>query len=186
MSPERKVFCIGLPKTGTSSLREAMRQLGYRVMSDPFGADLLDALNAGDYTGLGGRAERYDVFSDLSIAAHWEGIMRANPDALYLATWRDGWAARAHRWLSARPGATACDDGLAPTARSLLTLWLAGRIPSVSWLAELQVNHTATVQTIATLHGRRIAWLDICGGDGWQQLCRALAPTNPFPHVRPT
>jgi len=82
-----KVFCIGLPKTGTSSFRVACEMIGLRVMGDPLGSDLTSAL-AADGRIPDARYDAFDVFADVSISAYWPELYAAYPRARWVLTTR--------------------------------------------------------------------------------------------------
>lgn len=93
MAPNRrdgtgKVFGIGLPKTGTSSLRAACESLGLRSLNSPFDTVLLQSLDGGD--GLPDEHyDAFDLFSDVPIAAQWFTLNVYYPGAKWILTERD-------------------------------------------------------------------------------------------------
>jgi hypothetical protein len=90
-----KVFCIGFQKTGTSSMRDALQQLGYRV-TGVFGretplAELRETFVA---TGLT-IAERFDAVEDMPWPLMFRELDAAFPGSRFILTLRD-----TDRWYS--------------------------------------------------------------------------------------
>jgi hypothetical protein len=82
-----KVFCIGLPRTGTTSFRVACEQFGLRVLGDPLGKDVHDSLlECGRLSD--DRYHSADVFADVLISAYWVELSRAYPRARFVLTMR--------------------------------------------------------------------------------------------------
>ena len=88
-SPKRKVFEIGIKKTGTSSFGAALREMGYRVAKwDPVLYD--NWIKTGDCTDILNQCKDFDGFED----GPWHDIDHSliydqNPDALYVILDRD-------------------------------------------------------------------------------------------------
>jgi hypothetical protein len=88
---ERKVFVIGLPKTGTTSVHHALQRVGYKSEHFPYrlvnyaGGELV--LNDSDLL-------NHDAVSDLPVVAGLETLLELYPDALYVYTTREK-----ERWL---------------------------------------------------------------------------------------
>ena len=77
----RKVFGIGLSKTGTTSLSAALAILGYRSKHFPKDEDFA----------------RYDAFSDITVAMKFKTLDRFFPGSQFIYTVRDEPA-----WLASR------------------------------------------------------------------------------------
>jgi hypothetical protein len=70
-------------------VREACRSVGLRVMPDPFNDTLIYALRNGDFSlKQNTRCDKYDVFSDASIAPWYKEFHEEFPDAKFLLTTR--------------------------------------------------------------------------------------------------
>ncbi|MBT5872634.1 MAG: hypothetical protein HOH43_04375 [Candidatus Latescibacteria bacterium] len=86
-----KVFCIGLQRTGTTSLHSALEILGYRSVHGAFAMfpdpsqDVLD---------------QYDAFSDNPIPLLYQALDKRCPGSKFILTTRDieGWL-RSVKWL---------------------------------------------------------------------------------------
>lgn len=89
----RKIFCVGLCRTGTTSLHEAFQAFGlrskhfpHRLIDDPFGAELGEA----------------EAFSDLPIPLYFREYAERFVDARFILTTRseESWL-RSMEWLLA-------------------------------------------------------------------------------------
>jgi hypothetical protein len=75
------IFCVGLSKTGTTSVHEAFGLLGLRSVHYPCARRMLD----GDYSALAG----FDAASDIPVALRFEDLDRAFPGSRFVLTVRD-------------------------------------------------------------------------------------------------
>lgn len=82
----KKVFVVGLSKTGTSSLHAALEQVGYRSIHDPEG---MLSLSEHGLTYATKMAADYDALSDLPIAGFYRELDSAFPNSLFILTTRD-------------------------------------------------------------------------------------------------
>ena len=84
-----KVFCIGFQKTGTSSLRDALAQIGYRVCG-VFGREVpLEELRA-TFVERGLKiAEEYDAVEDMPWPLMFRELDRAFPSSKFILTIRE-------------------------------------------------------------------------------------------------
>lgn len=175
-----KLFGVGLSKTGTSSLREALQLLGYRV-SGP-SKRLLRQVRSGDLRDVMARTRDYDAFEDFPYPVVFKELHRHyGRDARFVLTRRrtpDVWF-----------------DSLsdhARTSRLFSSQRLAygyyrpfGRKPHYVSLYE---RHNEAVRDYFRSHGADELLLEVCWeeGDGWNELCGFLdvaAPAIPFPRV---
>lgn len=87
--PDTKVFCIGFQKTGTSSLRDALRQLGYSV-TGVYGDDLsLEELRE-TYLENGLKlAEQFDAVEDAPWPSIFKELDAAFPGSKFILSVRD-------------------------------------------------------------------------------------------------
>lgn len=84
-----KVFCIGFQKTGTSSLRDALSKLGYRV-TGVFGKDMTLADLRQNYVARGLElAAQYDAVEDMPWPLMFRELDTAFPGSRFILTVRD-------------------------------------------------------------------------------------------------
>ena len=77
-----KVFCIGLGRTGTSSLTQALINLGYNTWHCPY---LYDSANINNYV------NKFDALTELPLCSdyNFKDLYNMYPDAKFILTIRD-------------------------------------------------------------------------------------------------
>ncbi|MEX0653193.1 MAG: sulfotransferase [Phycisphaeraceae bacterium] len=187
-----KIFGVGFHKTGTSSLANALRMLGYETIhGDPRkaphggteGRDLLQRIDAGDYNLS--TLERYQAFTDNPYFTIWKQLAERYPDARFILTERDE-----TRWIQS------CVRYYAGRRIRPMRQWMFGEHadPSASdaarqaWLERYRA-HNAAIREYFGPDSERLLILDVTNGDGWEKLCPFLdapIPKAPFPHANKT
>lgn len=81
-----KIIGIGMPRTGTASLCEALRILGYNAIHHAPQRIDLDTVNADTFAGL---YDDVDAVVDMPAAFFWREIWDANPTAKLIFTFRE-------------------------------------------------------------------------------------------------
>jgi hypothetical protein len=173
-----KLFGIGLNKTGTSSLHEALTRIGLRSLH--FGGDESNrrvslARRQGQPL-LHHFPEEYDAYSDIGLLTkHFELVDQQYPGSKFILTVRDidDWidSRRRHVTKNIERRAQGLYDG------SFL------EIDETAWWHEYRNHHKRVRAYFAGRPGDLLV-LDICGGDGYEDLCPflELAPLDePFP-----
>lgn len=179
----RKLFGLGMSKTGTSSLCRALQILGYKAVHNPTDDETMLSLLSGK---LRCRSiEENDAVCDIMFCRHFRELDRIYPRSLFILTERDreSWHASCARHWDRR-------------SVSLSRLWNEE-------LVDFQVYGTALYSrslfndaydehyrgVIKHFRGsNRLLRQNICGGEGWEKLCAFLSvpvPLVPFPHVIP-
>lgn len=97
-APRSKVFCIGQNKTGTTSLAEALTQLGFTLGDQPTAELLLDDWSRRDFRALVRYCASADAFQDIpfSLDYTYQALDAAFPGAKFILTVRDS----AAQWYS--------------------------------------------------------------------------------------
>lgn len=172
-----KVFCIGLSKTATTSLTEALKMLG------------LDAVHwhatkhAFRYTDHGIAIDwplfdRHDAFADTPIARIYPELDRRYPGARFILTLRDP-----ERWLRSFADQFA-GGGLDPFSAQLhRDLYGTDRFDASLCRAAF-ARHTEQARAHFATRPEALLEMDIGAGDGWGPLCAFLdlpQPHQPFP-----
>ncbi|MDE2078947.1 MAG: hypothetical protein KGI73_01020 [Patescibacteria group bacterium] len=175
----RKVFGIGLSRTGTTSLAKALRILGYRTIHAPISIlknqDGKLALNAK-------AAMQYEAMTDSTVAVVYRELDAAFPGAKFILTLRD-----VEKWLI--------------SMRRVRKIYPLLRLhPALSQLCyeafgESHLNNEEIMRTRFLQHTREVLAyfrgrddllvMDFSAGDGWEKLCNFLGqpiPSIPFPH----
>ena len=169
-----KIFGIGLAKTGTTSLSEALRMLGYSAIDYPIG--------------LRGVAE-HDAATDIPIADSFELLDREYHGSKFIYTVRER-----DEWLgsSKTHWARLIDSGRLTNAdKAMLIKRLYGTVDfDAKHFAEAYDRHEARVLTYFANRPDDLLVVDICCGEnGWEPLCSFLGkevPNCPFPHANKT
>src|SRR5215208_4202551 len=86
-----KVFCIGVGKTGTTSLEALFRQVGYQVGDQAKGEALLDAWHAGNFEPIIELAGTAEFFQDVPfwLDGTYEVLDRAFSGSKFIHLTRD-------------------------------------------------------------------------------------------------
>lgn len=93
--PKSKVFCIGLGKTGTTSMSVILKELGYRHTSGFVESGLIWT-ELGQIDRLWGDIDKYDSFDDFPFPYIYKELYERYPDAKFILTMRNN----PEEWLS--------------------------------------------------------------------------------------
>jgi hypothetical protein len=189
----RKVFAIGLSRTGTTSLTTALRKLGLRA--EHFPHDDLTRTEVTNFLRAPGDTLRLtllndvDALTDTPITATYQALDHAYPGSRFILTTRDQ-----SSWLASC--ATYWNGVLRPLLASLPTnraayINLINRTvygieqfdPTV--FAEVYATHSSAVYHHFRARPDDLLSIDVCGGEGWPRLCTFLnvaPPNEDFPH----
>jgi hypothetical protein len=175
-----KVFGIGLPKTGTSSLHDAVQILGLRSVHWPHDDETVRQVRHGDYK-LRIMSE-CDVISDTPIPAIFPQLDTAFPGSKFIFTERDRDA-----WLTSERNAPFNHGLPAPGShrdfyRALLYGVTAFDEERFGWVYD---EHVLRVERHFAERPHDLLRIDITKNAGWEPLCAFLGlpvPDAPFPH----
>jgi Sulfotransferase domain len=174
--PPSKIFGVGLPKTGTSSLTAALCILGFRAVHcltalpwrrGNFEEDLL---------------EEWDAVTDTPVPIYFPALDLRYPGSKFILTVREQSA-----WLASirRHQRGALTDSPTDRARAMLRLLTYGmesfNEPRYRYL---QDTHDRNVRWYFRERPRDLLEINICAGEGWGKLCPFLerpVPSMPFP-----
>ena len=164
-STRGKIFGIGLSKTGTNSLNEALRLLGFRSEHYFFDLDRIDQL---------------DAATDTPIARAYKELDRKYPGSKFVLTVRDEGS-----WLAS------CRNQLSRPYKSKEVAELRLDLYGTTIFEESRFRHAyRRHRRDVKRHFRRrpedLLLLDVCAGEGWEKLCPFLGrdiPEAPFPHL---
>ncbi|RMF36202.1 MAG: hypothetical protein D6754_11830 [Alphaproteobacteria bacterium] len=181
MAKPFRVFGIGLNKTGTSTLRAALRKLGYRHFGHS--AALVRAYARRDWAAIFEVADAHESFEDWPWPLVWRQMHeRYGEDARFILTRRhtpEAWLAslKAHA-ERAHPGGF---------ARRIAYGWDYPHGREAEHL-EVYARHLDGIRNYFAHPARRHLMAEFCWeeGDGWRELCRFLGERRrrgPFPHV---
>jgi len=174
---EGKIVGVGFQKTGTSSLREALKILGYRV-KDTSSRPLIPILK-GDYNRVMKMISGYDAMEDTPWYMIYKELDERIPGSKFILTYRD--AASWYESVSRHIG----------MLRNPSHEWIYGRGKG------LPMEHRENTIRVYSDHIREVTGyfknrpedfltIDFTKGEGWEKLCAFLGreiPDVPFPHA---
>ncbi len=168
-----KILGVGLSRTGTTSLTEALRLLGFSAKHYP---RTLDAVEA------------HDAATDTPVARDFKVLDRRFPSSRFILTMRDEgpWLASCEKMWRRRQGLYDSDPFTTRVHRDLY----GGRTFDRARFADARERHHAAVD--AHFQGRDgdLLVIDISRDpDPWTRICAFLdrpVPDAPFPHANDT
>jgi hypothetical protein len=186
MTSHRKVFGLGLSKTGTSSLGEALNVLGIRTIHYPSDESTFECLRNGRYRLP--ILEEYQGAVDIPVAPFFAQLDAEYPGSRFVLTIRDPQA-----WL--RSVALHWELMLEgwhryPHFQRFQEFISACVYGSIGFSRErflyVYETHRRNVERYFADRPGDLLVIDICGGEGWEALCPFLGveiPETPFPHA---
>jgi hypothetical protein len=173
-----KAFGIGLNKTGTRSLAEAMRILGFRTLhkGDHATSQLVERAASEGLPLLAYIGEQYDAYFDVdSIVRRYADLDQQYPRSRFILTTRalDGWLVSREKHVRANQERAARGeyDGA----------WLT--IDRDDWADEWHRHH-ASVRAYFADRPDDLLVIDITSGEGWDKVAPFVGrpvPRRPFP-----
>lgn len=163
-----KIFGIGLSRTGTTSLTEALTILGYRARHFPqshltfWGSVEINQIEL----------KKFDAFTDTPVALNFQKLDQMFPGSKFILTLREitAWLESCRRYQWNQTG----------RLERKLRLALYG---CTEFNPELFRNayqrHTQTVLQYFRNRAGDLLIIDITKGDGWGQLCPFLGTAKP-------
>lgn len=186
MNHHHKVFGLGLSKTGTSSLGEALNQLGIATLHYPCDAQTEAELRGGIYQLS--ILRQYQGLVDIPVAPYYAQLDRHYPGSKFILTVRDldswlrsielHWQLMMVWWENY------------PDFKRFTEFISAAVYGSIAFnrdrFAFAYETHLRNVRSYFADRPADLLVLDICAGQGWDTLCPFLglpAPETPFPHA---
>jgi len=169
-----RVFCIGLQKTGTTSVKLALRRLGYRVCGEVNGyrADMTDAERFEDALK---KAPRFNAYNDFPWNIFYKEFDALLPGSKFILTIRDpdSWmkSCRRHYKHFKRPALQAIFG--APTP-----------LESEQRFKRKLVEHERSVREYFKSRPDDLLVINLNEGGNWEKICDFLGserPAVPFP-----
>jgi hypothetical protein len=178
MMPEvGKIICVGFQKTGTSSLVEALRILGYEVKDNSL-RPLIPILK-GNFNRILRMITDYDAVADTPWNVIYKELDRQIPGSKFILTVREeeAWYRSVYRHIG--------------ILRNPSHEWIYGRgkgLPMDDKENTLRVyrNHNREVIEYFKDRPGDLMVVDFTNGAGWEELCSFLdkgIPERPFPHA---
>jgi len=155
-----KVFCIGLNKTGTSSLHRLFGEIGRRAYH---GTDWHEWSQADK------RWQRYDAFSD-GWPAHFERLLRRYPQAQFILNTR-----RLDDWVLSRFHHVGRNQRAAKNSAAA-SKWLDNSDDAVGrWIAFRRTHHAQVLRVFTGQRRKQLLIVDFCDDiDAHRKVARFL------------
>ncbi|HJT57731.1 MAG TPA: sulfotransferase [Ktedonobacteraceae bacterium] len=192
LSPQHKVFGLGLNRTGTTSLTAALQKLGYRAVHFP--NDEVTQIEFYRFFATGAASIHlsvltdHDALTDTPVCCLYQALDKAYPGSKFVLTVREKQA-----WVRSSQllwGQRAFVRGASPhTLRDQYLRFINERLygmpnPEPESLSLAYDQYTAEVREYFRERPHDLLVLDICGGEGWDKLAPFLGvaiPETPFP-----
>jgi Sulfotransferase domain len=184
----QKVFGLGLSKTGTSSLGEALNLLSIKTIHFPHDRRTLAELRAANYKLS--ILEDYQGVVDIPVAPYYAQLDKIYPDSKFILTVRDK-----HSWLSSiethwrSRSARMNKNPQYKEFTQFISACVSGSLRyNKDRFLYVYDTHVRNVKDYFQSRPEDLLILDICGGDGWEKLCSFLGlpiPEARFPHANP-
>ena len=181
-----KIFCLGLSRTGTTSLGNALESLGIRRLtwSRETSMPLLESVARGELAPVFEVADRYDALEDLPWPLIYPQLDARYPDALFVLTVRkdeEEWARSIELHTLGKSRARF------EAFRIVFGRHLYQDDPA-AFVARYRAHNDEVRRYFAEKYPGGGKLLEMCleRGDGWEKLCAFLGvsvPATPFPHV---
>lgn len=180
----KKIFGIGLPKTGTTSLNSALQLLGFNSVHFPHDKTTVEELRRGQYR-LSLLAHN-DALTDVPIPAIFAQLDEAYPGSKFVLTVRgvEGWIESCRNAWFNKGDAVPKPGTMREYYRTLLYGCNAFHEGRFRW-----VYHTHALTVADHFSGEKASQLlvlDISDPLAWQKLCGFLEveiPSVPFPYL---
>lgn len=179
-----KILGVGYPRTGTSTLCEALRILGYNAIHHaPSRVSLYPPdRNESDNYAWWRRYDDIDAVTDAPAAMYWRELTIAYPGAKCILTVRDDgswWESIKRHTNTIRTGN---DLSHIRYTDALHTLLFSCPEPSLYWWLRRYRERNEMIRR--EIPREKLLVLDIVGGDKWEPLCEFLGkpiPGAPWP-----
>lgn len=204
---KRKYFCIGLNKTGTTSIAKAFKDLNFKVDDEGNAHKLLYAYEQRDFNSIVNHAKKAEVFQDAPWSYHYTFMHVANafPKAKFILTIRDSadqWyesLVRFHSERFGKGGATPTVDDLKgaerPHGRSVyrnmkMRFGISDTDPyEKTRLVDYYLDHNRMVKNYFEPIPEKLLILNLSESDGYRRFCEFIgveSTQNDFPWLNKT
>ena len=169
-----KIFAIGLSKTATKSLDQALKELGFESKHMP----KIPKILAGNFRCL----DQYDAVSDIPVVPYYPQLDKAYPGSKFILTVRniEDWLRSMERMFN-RPHKPSKWRMQVRIAVYGIHTFHADRLRYV------YERHVREVNEYFKDRPQDLLIMDICAGEGWDKLCSFLnksVPRTDFPFIR--
>ncbi|WP_156820225.1 sulfotransferase family protein [Synechococcus sp. PCC 7336] len=177
-----KIFGIGMPKTATTSLHNALKMLNYRSIHFVRDRKTVAELRSENYRLS--ILDRYDAISDAPIPAIFKQLDECWPNSKFILTVRS-----LDKWIDSCRSAPFNSDKAVPSSNHYRhyyrTLIYGQTTFDESVFARAYQSHNDRVRSYFSGNkALQLLVMDITKGDGWEKLCPFLnvsIPERDFP-----
>jgi len=183
MSSERKdkkVFCVGFHRTGTTTFQTALEELGYKVVG--MRKPEWEAYAAGDYDTIRQTADEFDGFRDMPWPMIYRWLHETYPDARFVLSHRD-----VESWVAS------CVGNYKDRPYDMFPVIYGFDVfeGNEEVAREVYLKHLRDVREFFKDKPGKLLDIDFTKESRWEPLCSFLGesvPGRPFPHAnkRPT
>ncbi len=186
-----KILGVGLSRTGTSSLNEALKILGFKSIRWEQQTPIMDDIVMGVTKNPNfKRFDHVDAVVDIPAAYYYKEIYNAYPDLLFILTIRniDRWFQSA-KWLFEKCtpyGLRNKPEEFKKTQVLQKLVYGSDKAIEDLYKRRYQEHNNNVIKTIPK---SKLLIMDITAGDGWEKLCSFLnlpepSISFPFDHKR--
>lgn len=183
-----KIFCIGMSRTGSTSLSRALERIGYNTIHFNNGSKIIDWVDFFDA----------DAFLDAPVSARFETLYYSfeNCKFIYLEREIDEWVKSISNFYDTKcpkeigkyeiNSGWGYSEGWPENNVSLRMMHKNLYTRYESWREAYIAFDDRVVQFFEEKSNDKLLRLNVTGGEGWQKLCSFLdvpVPDGPFPHV---
>lgn len=173
---KRKVFCIGFQKTGTTTMEDALKILGYRVTGssgtkDPDIVKNMDSM-------VRKLSFKYDAFQDNPWPIVYRQMDELHPGSRFILTVRDE-----DKWYSSMVRHFGSHGS--PMREFLYGAGAGGPIGNEALYKDRLRRHNREVEEYFKDRPQDLLVMDLTRDGSWETICPFLAepvPPQPFPH----
>jgi len=177
-----KIFCIGLPKTGTTSLGKAFDILGLKHNKATDSTLAIRDICNGSFTYIEDQVREYDAFEDTPYHLIYEQLGNMYPDAKFILTERLNSSVYLNSLLNESDLKKNSGIHQLKKAAQFGFATVNGNEQKV---VDFYNAHNEKVKNEVD----NLLVMNFERGDGWSQLCEFLnmpIPNEPFPHENKT
>jgi DNA-directed RNA polymerase subunit RPC12/RpoP len=180
-----RVFCVGMNKTGTSTIKHCFEALRFTPIASPKTYSTADKLKIKlfyshkNYAPILELAEQYKSFEDRpwNMWAMYRHLDEHFPDAKFILTERDpeSWWRSTERWVTVTK----------PEVLERYQLHLRVDQPNQETMTESYLRYNEEVKAYFKGTGKLLV-MNLEAGDGWEKICPFLevpVPEREFPHA---
>jgi hypothetical protein len=174
---EKKIFCIGMHKTGTTSLAKALSILGYKVIDYPS----VRLFGSGFLWFRGTQINDYNCFTDATVIPLYKRLDKKFPGSKFILTTRDidSWLESCSKWPNFN---RANVIGKRKVYRERV---LGAKTYDKDIFERKYLNHYNDVVRYFKNRENDLLFLDISSKEKWREICEFInvpMPDVPYPY----